>query len=142
MEKLINTEELKQIQLQIMDYFHSWCKEHGIRYYITAGTLIGSLRHKGYIPWDDDIDVVMLRAEFDKLIHDFPKSETGHFRLLSIETDSTCKYTYAKLYDDRTVFIEGDEKAIHPIGVNIDIFPLENATDNFVDAKRLKDSIS
>ena len=141
MGKLINVAELKQIQLQIMDYFHSWCREHRVTYFMTAGTLIGSLRHKGFIPWDDDIDVVMLREEYEKFVRDFPKSETGHFRLLSIETDSSCTYSYAKIYDDRTVFIEGDEKTAHPIGVNIDIFPLDNATDDFADAKKLKDSI-
>ena len=141
MSRQIQIDQLKQIQLEIMDYFHSWCINHRITYYITAGTLIGALRHKGYIPWDDDIDLVMLREDYDRLLEEFPKSETGVYKLHSYETDDSCIYTYAKLCDTRTVLIDGDEKNSVPIGVNIDIFPLENATDNYDDAVKLKKNI-
>lgn len=141
MRKQIDIEQLKRIQLEIMDFFHAWCVEHGITYYMAGGTLIGALRHRGYIPWDDDIDLVLLRKDYDRLIADFPNSDTGFFRLHSIETNDSCIYTYAKIYDSRTVFIDGDDSNNDPIGVNIDIFPLENATDNYNDVIRLKRSI-
>lgn len=139
--QLLSINQLKQVQLEVMDYFHNWCEQHDISYFITAGTLIGALRHKGFIPWDDDIDVVMLRTDYDRLMHIFPKSETCPYQLHSIETDPSCIYTYAKLCDTRTVFIDGDEHNNVRIGVNIDIFPLENATDCFDDAVKLKESI-
>lgn len=136
MEKTIDITDLKKIQLEVMDYFHHWCLENGITYFITAGTLIGALRHKGFIPWDDDIDVVMLRADYEKMIASFPRK--GRYCLYSIEADATCIYPYAKIYDSTTVMIEGDERDHPAIGVNIDIFPLDNATDNYEDAKTLK----
>lgn len=139
MKEITNNSQLKSIQLEVMDNFHNWCQENGITYFITAGTLIGALRHKGFIPWDDDIDVVMLRDDYEKMLKLFPKE--GRYRLYSIETDSSCIYPYAKVYDTNTVMIEGDEKDHPSIGVNIDIFPLDNATDDYQDAIQLKNSI-
>lgn len=138
-ESSINLNNLKQIQLEVMDYFHSWCNDNDITYFITAGTLIGALRHKGFIPWDDDIDVVMLRKDYDTLVASFPR--TGKYRLFSEEVDSACIYPYAKIYDSDTVMIEGNELDHPNIGINIDIFPLENATDDYHDAVNLKESI-
>jgi lipopolysaccharide cholinephosphotransferase len=139
MMELINVNQLKSIQLRIMDFFHNWCQENGITYFITAGTLIGALRHKGFIPWDDDIDVVMLRTDYERMLSLFPKS--GRYQLYSIETDTSCIFPYAKIYDSETVMIEGDEKEPSYIGVNIDIFPLDNATNDYQDAVTMKKSL-
>lgn len=139
MKEIQDINQLKSIQLEVMDNFHSWCLENKITYFITAGTLIGALRHKGFIPWDDDIDVVMPRKDYDRMITSFPR--TGKYRLYATEVDSSCIFPYAKIYDSDTVMIEGNE-VDHPfIGVNIDIFPLENATDDYQDAVKLKESI-
>ena len=140
-QKIINGDQLKIIQLEIMDYFDNWCRCHGITYYITAGTLIGALRHKGFIPWDDDIDVVMLRKEYERFIHEFPNSKTGKYLLYSHEINSSCIYPYAKVFDSSTTLIEGDVKHSPDIGVNIDIFPLDNATSNYYTALRMKRQI-
>ena len=139
MKEIQDIIQLKSTQLEVMDYFHSWCLENNITYFITAGTLIGALRHKGFIPWDDDIDVVMLRDDYNKLIELFPRE--GKYCLYSTEVDSACIYPYAKVYDSSTVMIEGNERDHPSIGVNIDIFPLENATDDYQDAVKLKESI-
>ncbi len=136
MNNKIDRDQLKTIQLEIMDYFHLWCEAHGIHYYITAGTLIGALRHKGFIPWDDDIDVVMLRSDYERMLQKYKNDE--RYRLYTIETDESCIYPYAKIYDSRTVMIEGNEKDHPPIGVNIDIFPLDNVTNNYQDAVNMK----
>ena len=136
MNTTIDIKQLKAIQLDIMDHFHKWCIENDITYFITAGTLIGALRHNGYIPWDDDIDVVMLRPDYEKMLKLFPKD--GRYRLYSIERDPSCIYAYAKVYDFDTLMIEGNEKAHPKIGVNIDIFPLDSVTDNYEDGKKLK----
>ena len=141
MKEITEISQVKSIQLEIMDYFHSWCMENNIKYFISAGTLIGALRHKGFIPWDDDIDVVMLRKDYDHLIATFPNTETGKYRLYSIEVDNNCTKPYAKIYDSQTVMIEGNERIETTLGVNIDIFPLENATDDIQDAIRMKKQI-
>ena len=57
--KTIGTEDLKKIQLEIARHIDLFCKKHGIRYFICGGTLIGAIRHKGFIPWDDDIDIII-----------------------------------------------------------------------------------
>lgn len=136
MTEIESVNELKKIQLEVMDFFHQWCIDNGITYFITAGTLIGSLRHKGFIPWDDDIDLVMLRPDYEKLLTKF--SNDGRYRLYSIETDPSCIYAYAKIYDSETVMIEADEKDHPAIGVNIDIFPLDNVTDDYLDGVKMK----
>ena len=61
----INTEELKKIQVEILDVMSQFCEKHGIQYWLDWGTLLGAIRHKGYIPWDDDVDTGMLRKDYD-----------------------------------------------------------------------------
>ena len=139
MKEIGDINQLKSIQLEVMDHFDKWCRENGVTYFITAGTLIGALRHKGFIPWDDDIDVVMLRADYEKMLSLYHND--GRYRLYSIEKDPSCVYSYAKIYDTATVLIEGNENDHSPIGVNIDIFPLDNVTDNYEDGVKMKKQI-
>jgi lipopolysaccharide cholinephosphotransferase len=67
-KETINVKDLKKIQLDILDYFDSFCKKNKINYWIDCGTLLGAIRHKGYIPWDDDIDVGMMRKDYEIFI--------------------------------------------------------------------------
>jgi lipopolysaccharide cholinephosphotransferase len=141
MRKEIDIAQLKELQLQVMDAIDKYCRQNGVHYYITAGTLIGALRHKGYIPWDDDIDIVMLRDDYEEFISLFNNS-SERYKVYSIETDPDCHYAYAKVYDDNTVFIEGHERVGGKIiGVNVDVFPLDYVTDDYNDAVRLKKRI-
>lgn len=64
------SEKMKKVwavELKLLDYFDQLCREHNLRYYIAYGTLLGAVRHQGFIPWDDDIDVVMFRDDYEKL---------------------------------------------------------------------------
>ena len=137
----IDLTQLKQLQLEIMDFFDKWCRSQGITYFITAGTLIGALRHKGFIPWDDDIDIVMLRKDYELFVELFSRGDTGKYRLYAYETNEDCIYPYAKVYDSDTVLIEGNERVSPKIGVNIDIFPLDNATSDYEMAVQMKKEI-
>lgn len=131
--KTINTEELKQIQFDILMAFHTFCVEKDLEYSLAAGTLLGAVRHKGYIPWDDDIDICMTRPNYDKFIRSFNGS-FPHYYVAAPELDWNYYAPYANVCDDRTLLLEG--KNGHngqEIGVKIDIFPVDGCTGNLMD---------
>lgn len=120
MKKEIMLEELREIQLQMMDKIHEFCESHNIRYSLGGGTLLGAVRHKGYIPWDDDIDIMLPRPDYDRFIREFE----GAYKDLNIQhlgNDDTCCIPFAKVYDNRTVLIEKHQRS----GVYIDVFPVD-----------------
>ncbi len=130
----ISSEEVRSLQLAIMDEIDAFCREAGIEYFLIAGTLIGAVRHQGYIPWDDDLDIALPREQYEKLIASF-ESRSGKVRILTHKNSSTYIYPFAKAIRTDTLLIESDEK--HAIGVNIDIFPLENAPDDVEECRRI-----
>lgn len=127
--KRIEIEELKTLQLQVLDVFHNYCIDNGLKYSLACGTLIGAIRHDGYIPWDDDIDVFMLRDDYDKFIKQFPLVYKGCYKLMSLERNKNWCRAYANLYDDRTIKMENKTADEDFVGVNIDVFPIDNAPD-------------
>ena len=134
----IESGELKRIQLGLLEQLHKCCEEHNLRYYLIGGTLIGAIRHKGFIPWDDDIDVVMPRSDFDLLIKHFNGwiGEKSDATLISIENTSNYYLGCAKIIDKRTYLVEKVADSI-PIGVYIDIFCMDNASDDYEKAVKL-----
>lgn len=126
--KKIELEEMKQIQIQILDAVAAFCAKHKINYWLDCGTLIGAIRHKGYIPWDDDIDLGMLRPDYDRFMELFNK-ENEVYKAYSIENNSKFLYPFIKVLDTRTVLYEPDENGIKS-SVNIDVFVYDNAPDN------------
>lgn len=125
--KEIGVQELKQIQLGILDAVHEYCIKKGIRYFLSSGTLIGAVRHKGYIPWDDDIDLYMPREDYDRFIYQF-KDDVHDLKVVSLETDSNYPQPFAKVIDTRTVLTE--ENCAYELGVYIDIFPVDGVPSN------------
>lgn len=139
MKEIIDDREYKKIILDILINFHTFCEKNDLKYFLFGGTLIGAIRHKGFIPWDDDIDVCMLRDDYERFISLY-KSE--HFRLLSLETDKQYAYSFAKLIDDRTILVEKGSNT-KPIGAYIDIFPLDNCLgDSFQKACKHLDEMN
>lgn len=124
----LTTEELKDIQLEILDAVTGFCEKHGITYWLDFGTLIGAVRHKGYIPWDDDIDISMLREDYDKFMQLF-NAENERYKFCSYETDKTFLCAFGKVLDTHTVLYEPD-KTGNKLCVNIDIFPYDNVPDS------------
>ena len=98
----LDSQEIKQVILDILSVFAEYCDEHGLRYYLCGGTLLGAVRHKGFIPWDDDVDLLMPRPDYDRL-HELVKSEPicDHYQLISI-TAGNSFWPFAKLIDTRT----------------------------------------
>lgn len=127
--KTIEIDELKTLQLDIAEAVHDFCQAHGIKYSLACGSLLGAVRHNGYIPWDDDIDIYLPREEYEKLQRLFPKAYQGHLDFVTLETDPRWNRPYGKIHDTRTVMRERSASAI-PLGVNIDVFPVDAAPDD------------
>lgn len=134
MKKNISQPEQKEILLGLMDAIHSFCEEKSIRYFLTGGTLLGAVRHKGFIPWDDDIDIVMLRDDYNRFIQEFNNDRKDFVSLVCFENTKNFYLPYAKVVDNRTVLKEDVFKPI-PIGVSVDVFPLDDMSNNLDEAK-------
>lgn len=118
------------VELKLLDYFDQLCREHNLRYYIAYGTLLGAVRHQGFIPWDDDIDVVMFRDDYEKLKVIAGEVVEYPYFFQNSYTD-TMIWAFAKLRDSRTTAIEfPDFPSEFHQGIFIDIFPLDDVPDN------------
>ncbi len=124
--------KLQLIQLEMLIEVDRICRKCGIKYNIIAGTLLGAVRHKGYIPWDDDADVALLRPEYEKF-REACKTELDKSRFYFQDHRNTKGYRwgYGKLRRKGTEFIrKGQEHMPYKSGVFIDIFPLDNVPDD------------
>ena len=128
--KVLSKKEFRQMQLMQLDMLKELdrvCRKHNIKYTIFAGTLLGAVRHKGYIPWDDDADVGMLREEYEKfkkVAHELDP-EICYFQ--DHETDPYYRWGYAKLRRTNTKFVRvGQEHIKCKTGIFIDIFPMDD----------------
>ena len=119
---MIKLDEMKHIELDMMKEIHAFCLAHNITYSLGYGTLLGAVRHKGFIPWDDDIDLIMPRPDYDTFIQSF---QSEHYRVVSSSVDPAYGYPYAKVYDTRTFLHEELRHTYPDMGVFIDIFPVD-----------------
>ena len=117
---------LQEKQLNILKYFIKVCEKHNLQYFLVGGSTLGAIRHKGFIPWDDDIDVGMPRKDYDKFVELQSEFEGTPYFIQTFKTDPCYIYNYGKLRDSSTTFIENTFKQ-HRInhGVWIDIFPID-----------------
>ncbi len=136
MQKLTNA-EIKNIELKLLIQFDLFCKKHNLKYFITYGTLLGAVRHKGFIPWDDDIDILMPRPDFEMFVKlsgnkpIFTNYETCFYR----NTKTFIPYPFVKIIDTTTKVIEKTKDEKYFSGVWIDIFPLDGFPDNKIKQK-------
>lgn len=133
MDKQLDLKQIREKELELLQHFDFFCKENGIRYYLSNGTLLGAVKYNGFIPWDDDIDVVMLRRDYDTFISKYRDSE---YVLFEYSRNSNFRYPFAKLSDPDTLLLESDIDNAVPLGINIDIFPLDNIGSNYDKAKK------
>lgn len=126
-------DELKKIQIEILDVVNEFCRKNDISYWLDGGTLLGSVRHKGYIPWDDDIDIGMLRADYDKFLNTF-NGYNNRYKAYSIENNEQFYFAFGKILDTYTTLYEPDENG-NKLSINIDVFVYDNAPD---DKKKIK----
>lgn len=116
---------LQQKLLEMLKWFDSFCRENNLRYYALGGTMLGAVRHEGFIPWDDDVDVGMPRADYDRLAEMMACLSPNKYRLETpySEAEDYC-YPISKLYDVSTTLVENKRHNVRR-GVFIDIFPLD-----------------
>lgn len=121
------------VMLDLLAEFDRVCKKHSLKYYATGGTLLGSVRHEGFIPWDDDIDLMMFREDYNKLMKIGPDEFRHPYFLQNKFTDPTASDFLAKFRNsDTTSLYEAEKKCLLPYnkGIFIDIFPYDNVPDD------------
>lgn len=136
--------KLKEIELEIFRQFIEICNENSLRYFVVGGTALGAVRHKGFIPWDDDIDVALPRGDYEKFLSIAQSSLPGNMFLQTYITDKNYPNPFAKLRRSDTAFIEKSTSKIKMNhGVYIDIFPLDGYSRPGIKGKlfRLKEKI-
>lgn len=114
----------KKRMVCILEAFISFCEIHQLRYYSCAGTTLGSVRHHGFIPWDDDLDVMMPRPDYDRFINLYLEEPMADFELVYPRDDNSYYLPFAKLLDKNSTLIER-RKTRFSIGLFIDIFPID-----------------
>lgn len=124
----LTIQEIRNIQIDILSAVAAFCDENQITYFLSSGTLLGAVRHQGYIPWDDDIDIAMPRPDYRRFLDLFARQESV-YRVQALELDNYYPHAYAKVHDRRTLLQEM-ENSKHDIGINIDLFPLDGLPDD------------
>ena len=123
--KKLSAEEVRKIQIDLLLYLKKICEKNGLRYYLTGGTLLGAIRHKGFIPWDDDIDIRMPRNDFEKLLKIGARQKKDvRRRIVSWKTGET-KYPFIKIIDTYTILKEHYMDEAFMTSVWIDVFPFD-----------------
>ena len=133
--KKIYLDEIKKNELGLLIEIDEICRNNEIKYSLAGGTLLGAVRHKGFIPWDDDIDIFMERKEYDKFLQIINK-KTNAIGVINCRSNRSFAYTFSKVYDKNTLIMdEFGHKGKYDIGVYIDIFPVDYCSNSFGMAK-------
>lgn len=121
-------EKMQSIIYEILCEIDSYCSKEGIKYFLSGGTCLGAVRHKGFIPWDDDGDIMMPRDDYEKFIQHFGTKTTSRFRICTLDNDKKCNLPYARVWDPNTRIIH---KTVYgpDMGVSVDVFPIDGVSD-------------
>ena len=125
----LSEEEIKEVELGVMDYIHNLCQKENINYSLAYGTLLGAVRHKGYIPWDDDVDISLKRDEYDKLYQAVLRDNDPIYKVASWENDARYPYPFYRVYDARTVYENNYIENDIDLGICVDVFPFDYYAD-------------
>lgn len=124
--KKLDIDEIKEVELGVMDYIHNICQKKGINYSLAYGSLLGAVRHKGFIPWDDDLDIALKRNEYDKLYQAILEDNNNIYKVVSWENDSRYPYPFYRVYDSRTVYENNYIQNDIELGICVDVFPFDD----------------
>ncbi len=131
--------DIQQMSLRILRDIHHFCRENDIKYTLQGGTLLGAVRHKGFIPWDDDIDIAMPRPDYDRFIRTYHSEEGFTVFSRELETYKDCVYiAYARVCDMKKTYVD-DALSFwtdHQTGIWVDVFPLDGADESEDDTRK------
>ena len=131
----LSIESIKDLEFNILKYIDSVCNENNIKYYLAYGTLLGAIRHKGFIPWDDDIDIVMPRDDYDRFLKILHQSPDTRYKLLEPGVNGYY-YEFSKVSDSHTkvkqIYVDDID-----MGLWVDVFPLDGVRNNWIRNKCL-----
>ena len=127
----MSAEEYKKVILDVLLRIDKICREQNIKYSLAYGTLIGAVRHKGFIPWDNDIDIIMPFDDYDKLASLINKGVDDKLHIIRVEERSDTCFPFGKVCHTETKLIEGNIKGLEDYGAYVDIFPFGYIPSDF-----------
>src|SRR5690554_3002324 len=132
----INLNKLQEIELEVLEYFNELCITNDLSFSLGYGTLLGAVRHQGFIPWDDDIDVIMPRPDFEKLLELLKYERLSPEFSYGFLDNSNYVYPYLKIYYKNSVVVERKlETKFTQTPIWIDVFPIDGIPKNKIKAK-------
>ena len=134
--KELTLKEIQDVSLEILKQVADLCEKQGLRYYLCWGTLLGAIRHKGFIPWDDDLDIMMPRPDYDKLMNYLTDHKLPNLTLYNRRTCPEYPYMISRISDDRYILEMDNEKSVG-MGVFIDVYPMDGMGFTLKEAKKL-----
>ena len=140
--KQLSLQEIHIATLEMMDYIHQICEENHITYYLAYGTLIGAVRHGGFIPWDDDFDIQMPREDFERFRGIFRQKQHPYYRLCDRKNTKDYPYGIPRFSDSRFSY-RSERPGFKPFdtGLFIDIYPLDNFGNTYGEARQIKKKV-
>lgn len=129
--------KVQLVELDILRELDRVCREHDISYFLYRGTFLGAIRHGGFIPWDDDMDVAMLREDYEKFCQVAPQALSSGYALQNWHTDPQYALPFGKLRKRGTRCVEGKSPELKENGLYIDIYPLDSAPEDAAERERL-----
>ncbi|MBQ8860700.1 MAG: LicD family protein [Ruminococcus sp.] len=141
-ELMEQTRTIQKIDLVLLKEFDRVCRKIGVGYFVCGGTMLGYMRHNGFIPWDDDIDVGMLRADYDKFIKEGGKYLGEDFFLQTRQSDPKIPYLFSKIRLNGTSYITNyNEKRDFHKGICLDLFPFDYIPNSLNERQRFKNKV-
>ena len=127
-----NLKKIQKIELCSLDVLEEICKKLNIRFFLYGGSLLGAIKYQGFVPWDDDLDIAMLRADYEKFIREGPKLLPENYEIQHPKTNKRTPYHYIKFRRTDTALVEyRNHKIKMNHGVYFDIYPIDNLPDDY-----------
>lgn len=137
MRKIDSLDEIKKINFEMLCYMQKVAQKNHIRLMLSGGTLLGAVRHNGFIPWDDDIDVMLMRRDYDRLIDCIRKDNHPYYKVVTMGNCFSYHFPHAKVVDTRTYQHERKYLQYSGMGIAIDMFPIDYIPASPENQKRL-----